>query len=52
MTSRLARIRRWWRPPDAPSDPTRPHAVVHDGVPIAHEGPPGFPGPEAEEDEG
>lgn len=31
---------------DAPHDPTRPGAPrIRDGVPIAHDGPPGFPGP-------
>ena len=29
----------------APRDPTRPGAArIRDGIPIAHEGPPGFPG--------
>lgn len=53
MTSCLSRIRRWRTRADAPLDPTRPGpTVVHDGVPIAHEGPPGFPGPaEHSEDE-
>ncbi|HEX7135243.1 MAG TPA: hypothetical protein VF228_21900 [Iamia sp.] len=50
MTSFLARIRRWRRPADAPLDPTRPHVVMRDGLPIVHEGPPGFPGPEAEDE--
>lgn len=54
MTRPLERIRRWLRPPDAPIDPTRPHAVVRHGVPIVHEVPPGFPGrvEGAGEDEG
>lgn len=31
--------------PDRPIDPTRPAPVrIEDGVPIAHAGPPGFPG--------
>lgn len=49
MTSCLSRLRarRGRRPaPAAPLDPTRPAPVrVEDGVPIAHDGPPGFPGP-------
>lgn len=61
MTRRLSRLRRWCRPAHthaepaaraASSDPTRPRAVVRDGVPIIHEGPPGFPGRfETDEDE-
>ncbi|HEV7722776.1 MAG TPA: hypothetical protein VGO60_15900 [Iamia sp.] len=52
MTSCLTRIRRWWASADPSGDPTRPHAVVRDGVPIVHEGPPGYPGPtEDDEDE-
>ncbi len=46
MTSRIARLTARWRRPSEPppADPTRPHPVVRDGIPIAHEGPPGFPG--------
>lgn len=49
MTRCPSRLRRWRRRADtggtaAPADLTRPHVVVRDGVPIAHEGPPGFPG--------
>jgi hypothetical protein len=52
MTRCLSRIRRWWSSPDTSSDPTRPHVVVRDGVPVVHEGPPGFPGRvEADDDE-
>jgi len=49
MTSCLSRIRRWWASADG--DPTRPQVVVRDGVPIVHEGPPGYPGPAEDEDE-
>ncbi|HMJ76058.1 MAG TPA: hypothetical protein VK507_08800 [Iamia sp.] len=48
MTSCLTRIRHWWATADG--DPTRPHVVVRDGVPIVHEGPPGYPG-RAEDDD-
>ncbi|HEU5150660.1 MAG TPA: hypothetical protein VFU19_09195 [Iamia sp.] len=46
MTSCIDRWRAWRerRRPPATGDPTRPRAVVRDGVPIIHEGPPGFPG--------
>lgn len=48
MTSCLSRIRRRRRTSDTPAprspDPTRPHVVMRDGLPIIHEGPPGFPG--------
>ena len=46
MTRSPTSPRRWRRRPDAerPLDPTRPHPVVRDGLPIAHEGPPGVPG--------
>lgn len=56
MTNCLTRIcRRRARPTAdaAPVDPTRPGAPrIHDGVPIAHEGAPGFPGPAPVAEEG
>ncbi len=56
MTSCLSRLRarrNRRHEPVEPLDPTRPTPVrVEDGVPIAHDGPPGFPGPVRPEDEG
>lgn len=48
MASFLTRLRRRRQPAEEtthqPTDPTRPHPIVRDGIPIVHEGPPGFPG--------
>lgn len=45
MASFLTRLRRRRQPAEEqPSDPTRPRPIVRDGIPIVHEGPPGFPG--------
>lgn len=55
MTSFLPRLRRRRRRPrpEAPLDPTRPGPLhVHDGVPIVHEGPPGYPGPAPDDEAG